>query len=152
MILLKSNELINHLESIIHQETQQHKNHFDLTVSSVHQFTEAGSLDFGGSEFQAAEKRLINPQKKNEGDDYGWWHLSKGTYQATMNETIEEFEDTIALVAPHQHTQKAGIISNFHILSSNEEGQAVTINFSVPETGCNIKENARFAVLYLLAS
>lgn len=152
MILLQSDELINHLGSIIHQDTQQHTNHFDLTVSKIHQFTEAGSLDFGGSEFQSAETRLIEPQKKSEEDDYGWWHLSKGMYQATMNEEIKEFEDTIALLAPHNHTQKAGVISNTHILSNEEEGDIVTVNFRVPKAGCNIKENARFAVLYLLAS
>jgi len=152
MILLQSDELNNHLDSIIHQETQQHDNHFDLTVDQIHQFTEGGSLDFGGSEFQPAEKRRLDPQKDNEDDDYGWWHLRKGTYQATMNETIKEFEDTIALLTPHPHAQQAGIVTNTNILSSAEEGESVTINFRVPEAGCNIKENARFAVLYLLAS
>lgn len=152
MILLQADELINHVGSIIHQETQQHENHIDLTVAKIHQFTEAGSLDFGGSEFQSAQKRVIDPQKKNKDDDYGWWHLRKGIYQATMNEKIEEFEDTIAFLAPHSHTQEAGIISNTNIFSGSEEGKSITMNFRVPETGCNIKENARFAVLYLLAS
>jgi hypothetical protein len=152
MILLQADEIINHIGSIIHQDTQQHDNHFDLTVAQIHQLTEAGSLDFGGSEYQPAQKRAVVPQKKNKEDDYGWWHLHKGTYQATMNEEIKEFEDTIALLAPHPHTQKAGIITNTNLLSSNDEGKPVTINFRVPEAGCNIKENARFAVLYLLAS
>lgn len=152
MILLQKDELADHIGSIVHQDTQQHKNHFDLTVAQIHQITEAGSLDFGGSEFQPAEKRIVDPQKKNESDDYGWWHLHKGTYQATMNEKIKQFEDTIALLAPHAHTQKAGIIANTNILSSDEEEEPLTMNFRVPEAGCNIKENARFAVLYLLAS
>jgi len=152
MILLKSNELTDHLRSIIHKDTQQHENHFDLTVSHVHKLTEAGSLDFGGSEFQAAHTKKIEPQKENEDDKYGWWHLPKGTYQATMNEKIKEFEDTIAMLAPHIHTQQAGIIANSIILSSEEEGDTITMNFRVPEAGCNIKENARFAVLYLLAN
>lgn len=152
MILLKSDELVNHIGSIIHQDTQQHDNRFDLTVAEIHQLTEAGSLDFGGSEFQPAERRILDPQKKNEDDDYGWWHLSKGIYQATMNEELKEFEDTIAFLSPHTHAQQAGIIANTSILSSDEEGESVIMNFRVPEAGCNIKENARFAVLYLLAS
>lgn len=152
MILLQADELVGHIGSIIHQETQQHDNHFDLTVGQVHQLTEAGSLDFGGSEFQAAKKRVIEPQKKDEEDDYGWWHLRRGTYQATMNEEIKEFEDTIAFLGPHSHTQQAGIITDSKLLSSQEEGERVTMNFRVPKHGCNIKENARFAVLYLLAS
>jgi len=152
MILLQSGEITDHLDSIIHQETQEHDNHFDLTVDQIHQFTEGGSLDFGGSEFKAAEKRTLQPQKENGDDDYGWWHLRKGTYQATMNETIKEVEDTIAFLTPHPHAQQAGIIANTNILSSNEEGKPVTMNFRVPEAGCNIKENARIAALYLLAS
>lgn len=151
MILLQSDEITNHLASIIHKDTQQHENHFDLTVSIIHELTEAGSLDFGGSEFQPANKRPVETQKKNPDDDYGWWHLSKGMYQATMNEQVKEFEDTIALVAPHSHAQQAGITGNTLILSSKEK-ESITVNFRVPKAGCNIKENARFAVLYLLAS
>ncbi len=149
MILLQSDELGNHLQSIIHRDTQQHQTHFDLTVAKVHRFSKAGSLDFGGSEFEPAGKELIDPQKK-EDDDYGWWHLSEGTYQATMNEQIKDVEDTIALLAPHHHAQEAGIIANTQILSSNA-GQPVTMNLQIPRAGCNIKENARIAVLYLLA-
>lgn len=151
MILLKEEELRNHLESIVHQDTQQHSNHFDLTISEINKFTEAASLDFGGSEFQPADTEVVNPQK-TKGEDYGWWHLSEGVYQATMNEKIKEFEDTIAVLTPHIHTQKAGIITNTALLSKEEEGQTVTMNFRVPAAGCNIKENARFASLYLLAS
>lgn len=152
MILLQADELANHVSSIIHQDTQQHDNHFDLTVAKIQQLTEAGSLDFGGSEFQPAQKRIIDPRKKDQDDDYGWWHLRKGTYQAIMNEELKEFEDTIALLGPHSHAHQAGIITDTKILSGNEVGESISMNFQVPEAGCNIKENARFAVLYLLAS
>lgn len=151
MILLQPNELSDHIRSIIHQDTQQHSNHFDLSVAEIHELSEAGSLDFGGNEFKSAGRRPVILQK-NQDDDYGWWQLSRGTYQATMNEKIEEFEDTIALLGPHSHARKAGIIANTCILSSEDEGEAITINFGVPEAGCNIKENARFAVVYLLAN
>jgi hypothetical protein len=151
MFFLKSSELRNHVNSIIHEETQQHNTHFDLTVNSIHKYTKAGSLDFGGSEFKAAEKELITPQK-NQGDDYGWWNLPQGHYQATMNETIQEAEDTVALVGLHAHARAAGIISNASMLATEERGTPITLNFTTPGPGCNIKENARFAVLYLLAS
>ena len=152
MILLQSDEITNHLNSIIHSDTQQHENHFDLTVARIHRFTKAASLDFGGSEFEPAERQIVEARKKNPDDDYGWWELTDGLYQATMNEEIKAFKDTIALLGPHPHAQKAGIVSNTHILSSEQEGDSVTMNFRVPEAGCNIKENARMAVLYLLAS
>jgi len=152
MTLLKSDKLTEHLQSIIHKETQQHENHFDLTVDHIHKITEAGSLDFGGGEFQPADFHKVEPQKDNEGDKYGWWHLSGGTYRATMNEELRNFQDTTALLAAHTHAQKAGIITNSMILSGKKEINSITMNFTVPEAGCNIKENARFAVLYLLAN
>jgi hypothetical protein len=150
MFFLKSDELQNHIHSIIHKDTQQHETHFDLTVNKIHKFTKAGSLDFGGSEFKAAEKELVDPHK-NQGDDYGWWNLSQGYYQATMNETVKEAADTMAFIGLHQHARKAGIIGNASMLSDQKTGDPITLNFFAPDPGCNIKENARLAVLYLLA-
>ena len=151
MFFLKSNELYNHIDDIIHQKTQQHTTHFDLTVDRIYTFTKAGTLDFGGSEFNKAEKRLVKP-KKNQGDDYGWWNLPEGHYQAKMNEQIKEVEDTVLLLSLHEHAKKAGIIGNTTFFSSDDARKEITINFTAPGPGCNIKENARFAVLYLLAS
>ena len=151
MQLVRSDSLTDHLTSIVHQDTQEHDEHFDLTVAEVHQFTEAGSLDFGGSEFQPAEKRSIDTKKKNEDDDYGWWHLRKGTYQVTMNEQLTNMEGGIALVAPHEHVQESGILANTNIISTEQEDTPITMTIQVPEAGCNIKENARFAALYILA-
>ncbi len=151
MFFLKSDEFQKHIQSIIHKETQQHETHLDLTVDSIHKFANAGSLDFGGSEFEAAEKELINPQK-NQGDDYGWWNLPKGHYQATMNETVKEVDDTIAFISLHSHARKAGVIANSSMFSNQQKGNPISLNFFAPDPGCNIKENARFAVLYLLAT
>lgn len=151
MFFIKSDELRNHIESIIHQETQQHSTHFDLTVDKIYSFTKAAALDFGGSEFKKTETSVIKP-KKEQGDDYGWWNLPGGHYQAKMNEQISKVEDTVALLGLHDHALSAGIIANATYISLDETKSEITINFTTPDTGCNIKENARFAVLYLLAS
>lgn len=150
MTFMKSNDFLNYIESIVHQDTQEHKTHFDFTVSEIHKIAEAGSLDFGGSEFKEAETEIIEPQK-NEDDDYGWWHLPKGTYQATMNERIREGQNLVAMLSPHPHTQQAGILANTTLLTTDGAGNPLTINFQVPEAGCNIKENARFAVIYFIS-
>ena len=152
MQLIRSNSLADHLTSIIHQDTQEHDEHFDLTVAEVYQFTESGSLDFGGSEFQPAEKRELEAKKKNDDDEYGWWHLRKGTYQVTMNEQLTNLEDGMALVAPHEHVQQSGVLANTNILSDEKEELPITMTIQVPEAGCNIKENARFAVVYILGT
>jgi len=41
-------------------------------------------------------------------------------------------------------------MTNTQILSINK-AQPLTMNLQIPKAGCNIKENARIAVLYLLA-
>ena len=144
-----SDNILDYLQEVVHLDTQQHDNHIDLTVSEIYELTEAGSLDFGGSEFQPAEQRLIDPQKKNQDDDYGWWHLRAGQYQAKLNEYLTDLNGAVALLTLHKHAREAGILGNTSILSGNAD-ETLTINFEVPKAGCNIKENARIATLYLL--
>jgi len=64
MKLLSIDELIHHAQSVIHEDTQRHSHHLDLTVSSVYKFTKPGELDFGGSEFKVADTEIIEPVKK----------------------------------------------------------------------------------------
>lgn len=149
MHLLQSDDQLEHISSYIHQDTQQHNTHFDLTISEVYDFTAAGSLDFGGSEFKEAGREPIHPQT-SAGDDYGWWNLSAGTYCAVLNETVRLDDSDMALLALHPHAQKAGLTANAKTLST-ENNSAIELAFSVPQVGCNIKENARFAALCFLA-
>lgn len=151
MFFLKSDELHSHIDNIIHRETQQHHTHFDLTVDKIYNYTKPGALDFGGSEFKPASKELIKPEKHEE-DNYGWWNLSKGHYHAVMNEQLTEVKDTTAFIGLHSHAREVGLIANTNVISSKNNMEPLAINFVVPHPGCNIKENARFAVLYLLAS
>ncbi len=152
MAILQANTLVQHLKSLIHQPTQQHHNHIDLTVESIHNVNQAGSLDFGGSEFKAAQTIAIEPQKKNPSDDYGWWHLRKGTYKAVMNEGLKDIDDKLAIISPHNHFVEAGIIAHSLFISGGDthELENLELNFQVPEAGCNIKENARIATLYII--
>lgn len=152
MSLLRSDEVLKYLSNVIHKDTQQHEYHIDLTVSEIQLLTGPGSLDFGGSEFKAAQSVAINPEKKDPEDKYGWWQLKKGTYRAFFNESIsmDEDQDLTAIVSPHFHAQEAGLISNTYLMASGEAMGTLSMNFSVPETGCNIKENARIAALFLV--
>lgn len=151
MKLIQKNKQSQYLKNIIHQDTQEHVHFFDLTVSKVYRFTEPASLDFGGSEFTPAGRDELIPDKKHEEDEYGWWHLSEGLYQAHMNESLTNLEDITCSLTPHKHTQKAGIVLNSGFLPDINAGDALLINFHVPEAGCSIKENARFASLQLYA-
>lgn len=151
MFLLQSDELLEHASDIIHKETQQHKLNLDLTVSEIFRFTGPGALDFGGGEFEAAKYERLEPTKKNPDDDYGWWNLNTGSYKARFNEHLENLDDTLIAIASHPHVRQAGIIADTCLMTPQDDLQTLEMNFQVPHTGCNIKENARFAVLYILA-
>jgi len=153
MKLHTSNEILSVLGNIIHADTQKHGRRIDLTLSEVHELTGPGSLDFGGSEFREAPAEVIRPQKKQPDDDYGWWTLDGGTYIATCNESIELDENSMAVVAPHPHSLSAGLKVNTAVLDSDaaSHSKSITLLIEVPEIGCNIKENARFATLFLIS-
>src|SRR5699024_9266603 len=152
MTLLKKDQLANNIASLIHRDTQQQNSRMDLTADEIHRFTQPGSLDFGGSEFEPADRQLISPKKKDKDDDYGWWNLPGGNYQITMNEKVSSNDSTnmLGILVPHEHARQAGIIAESRILLIEEEQQLLTLNICVLEAGCNIKENARVAALYII--
>ncbi|MDX1636755.1 MAG: hypothetical protein R3281_02215 [Balneolaceae bacterium] len=151
MFLIQSEELLEHVDQIIHRDTQLHTFCIDLTVSEIHRYTAGGALDFGGSEYVPASTEPIQPQKRQADDDYGWWNLTEGAYRAYFNEKLQNVADTLSIISPHDHASKAGIImSGDHITSDEPHGQ-VAVDIRVPSVGVQIKENARLATLHILA-
>ena len=149
MKLLTSKYLSNHITNIIHAETQQHEQCIDLTVDSIKKLTRPGSLDFGGSEFEPAGMEAIQPKKRNEDDDYGWWELESGSYRVLCNEKLSMSDGMLLLIVPHKHAQKAGIIINTQTVQSSG---TISLTVQVPEAGVNIKENARVATAFIFAT
>lgn len=150
MSFLSSDKLLKRVSNIIHVDTQQHQSHIDLTVAEVHKINGAGSLDFGGSEFKPATTEKISPEKHKPNADYGWWKLKQGPYKIIFNEQLELDENATALISPHLHAREAGLISDSFLIHSEENLNKISINITVSEAGCNIKENARIATLRIL--
>jgi deoxycytidine triphosphate deaminase len=150
MKLLPSDKILELTDNIIHEDTQLHEQHIDLTVAEIHRLTGAGSMDFGGSEFTPAKSELIDPKKINPNDSYGWWDLKIDTYKAVFNESVEVPENIIAVMTPHIHAEKSGIIINTLYLSAEDDLEDPSMYFHVPVAGCKIKENARIATLRYL--
>jgi len=155
MFLLNTDQILKRTKNIIHKDTQTQKHCLDLTAGKIFQFIHKGSLDFGGSEFKSAGQDIIHPVKRSAEDDYGWWNLKEGTYRVLFNEHLHIPEDnlvTLAAVSLHPHAQKAGLISTTKLVTSEskKEPDQLSLVFRVPETGCNIKENARIGTLLLL--
>lgn len=150
MFLHNSESLKNRVADLIHSDTQLQKQSVDLSISEIHRYTQAASLDFGGSEFKAANTEHINPLKQSNEDNYGWWTLDEGSYKAVFNESLKNSDGSLVIISPHSHANAAGLIVNTQLFSGISRMEALTLNFRVPEAGCNIKENARFAVLHII--
>ncbi len=76
------------IEDTVHDETQSVEEGFDLTASEVYVVEEAGRVDFGGGELEDSELAPVGTEKRNEGDDYGWWNLDAGRYVVEHNESL----------------------------------------------------------------
>lgn len=153
MELLDSTNVSELIHDLVHQDTQQHRTHIDLTAQSIHRLSGAGQLDFGGSEFSPALTEPVSPGKKNPDDDYGWWQLSMGTYMVSFNETIGVTQEQLGLIVPHNHLHQTGIVAGPHLISSDLMAQSeLRYPIQVPENGVHIKENARVASLLVLTT
>ncbi|NBC25442.1 MAG: hypothetical protein GVY08_01140 [Bacteroidetes bacterium] len=151
MTLKKSDEWIDSVKNIVHQDTQQQEFCLDLTVSEIRNFTGPGSLDFGGSEFAPASTELIEPKKKNPEDTYGWWKLLGGIYRAVCNESFKSLGDHAVFIVPHQHALDAGLMVHAALAERNVSSDPIELLIHAPGAGCNIKENARIASAYRMS-
>lgn len=151
MALSPANELIESVKNIIHQDTQLQEYRLDLTVSEIHEYDTSGSLDFGGSEFEPASTKKLDPVKKDSDDSYGWWNLAGGTYLAICNEIIDPEYDSSVIITPHPHAIEAGLMINAIVAGNDQSNSALRIPIQVPGVGCKIKENARFASAYIIS-
>lgn len=150
MEILDSGNWSSLIDGLIHKETQLNGERIDLTVSEVYRLTGIGSLDFGGSEFTPVGTEIIEPEKENPADDYGWWDLKIDTYKAILNESIKISEGHIALIQPHIHAEQAGLGCNTRFLLPGDPHDPFEFHFHVPVAGCRIKQNARIASLLMI--
>ena len=141
-------QVAERLEGLLHEDTQGFSLGMDLTVAEVQRLTGGGRLDFGGSEFEAAQAETLTPEKADPEDDYGWWHLSAGSYLVCYNERINLKEGELALISPHTRLLQAGAS---HGAFSTVGETALGVLLTVAETGCSLKENARISRLVVFA-
>lgn len=151
MALAPSKDLIDNINNLIHQETQLQEHCLDFTISEIHEFSNAGSLDFGGDEFEPASTTKLDTVKKDSDDSYGWWNLAGGTYLAISNESFNPMENQVVFILPHLHAREAGLMINTVIAEGDESGSGIRIPIHVPGVGCKIKENARFATAVMVS-
>lgn len=147
MKVLTGEQVSERLDNIVHFDTQGHAFEVDLTAAEVYRLTGAGSLDFGGSEFEEAPRERLEPKLADPDDKYGWWELDAGAYVVRYNENVDPGETGIAYVQPHERILMAGAHHPaFHFRGRREHMETL---FLVGSNGCKLKENCRVSKLLI---
>jgi dUTP pyrophosphatase len=131
------------IEDYPHLETQLTPNGFDLTAAEIHRFKGSGKLDFSNSEREIPETEKIEPEKKDEEDDYGWWKLEPGAYKIRTNEIVDLPEDVIAFAYPRSSLLRMGCTIENGVWDAGFRGRSEFLLIVENEDGVEIKENAR---------
>ena len=147
MQLMSGNEIKKHVSNMIHEESQVEENYVDLTVKHIYHLTGKGAVDFGGSEHIIRPQKELPPQKKEAEDEYGWWHLTGGTYLIQFNESLE-LGGLVGTISPHSRLLNSGAYHAPRIVTGNMS--VVEIHMTLGPQGIDIKENARVSSLYIL--
>lgn len=138
----------DHVEGLLHLDTQEAAVGLDLTVSEVLRVTGPGSLDFGGSEEEAAEVEAVEPELRDPEDDYGWWELDPGSYLVRYNEALNLGEDRLAHVLPLERTLRAGVFHPAFLVDGSRDPLETLL--SVGAAGGHLKENCRISRLLVV--
>jgi dUTP pyrophosphatase len=135
------------IENSIDTETQLTPNGFDLTAGKLYEFATAGALDFSNKERVIPECNEINPQKKNAGDQHGWWTLAKGAYKIRTNEIVNLPNDLIAFCYTRTSLLRIGAFTQHGIWDAGFSGKGEFMLIVENPSGIILKENARVAQL-----
>jgi hypothetical protein len=134
-------EIVDGAEGLISAKKQLGAFSLDLTVRTISCVESGGSLDFGGSEYQPATVKLLEPVKKGPDEPYGWWNLEDGSYLLSFNERIEPPTNSAIMLFPHERLLAAGSFAATAVVEILDHQVAVLLR--VGPQGLAIKENAR---------
>lgn len=136
------------VDGLLHLDTQKAPVGLDLTVGQIFRVTGPGSLDFGGSEMEAAEREALEPRLRNEDDDYGWWELAEGSYVVRYNEALEPSDGQLAQILPLVRLLLAGATHPAFVIDGPRRPLETLL--VVGDAGCRLKENCRVSRLILI--
>jgi len=145
MQLLPGKEAAQRVKNLISAKHQLHAYHVDLTAREIFAVKPTGEVDFGGSEYIAAERQTLPTHQKHSQDRYQWWELPHGAYLVEFNESVELAENEIALLEPHERLLRAGATHPANFLRGHIS--PIHTLLSVTSARLKIKQNARIAIL-----
>ncbi len=140
---ISKEELLQIWHNLIYAPKQLSNFILDLTINSIRTFVGQGQLDFGGSEYQSAALKIIDPKLEDD-PKYGFWTLKQGDYLVSYNEIIINSDYTV-LVFPHPRLLNAGTTHPSFLWQPTEEENKITTILQVGNMGIKLKENARIS-------
>lgn len=146
--ILDPDDARSRVHGLLHLDTQRAAVGLDLTVGAVFRVTGPGSLDFGGSELEPAEREELEPQLREEGDDYGWWELKVGTYVVRYNESLDLDDGRLGHVLPLERLLLAGASHPAFVVDGPRAPLETLL--TVGDVGCRLKENCRVSRLLVM--
>lgn len=138
------------IKNFVDLETQLTPQGFDLTVQEIHSYEGKGRLDFSNSEREIPGSEKLRPEKGDESDEYGWWHLEKGVYKVKMNEKVDIPEDLTGLAFPRSSLLRMGCTIDNAVWDSGYTGTGSFMLHVENPDGVSIKENARLNQIVFL--
>lgn len=144
--VLSGEETAEHVENMTYKDKQVQEKGLDLTIKDVSVPSGPGSVDFGGSEFEAQEKEPI-PMKIPAGEKHGWWNLAPGQYIITYNEKFRVPEGRVGIIQPLDRILNNNTSHPSIMITDGREPLAMVLSVGAP--GIEIKQNARISRLYL---
>lgn len=145
MQLVSGKEAVQRVRTLINPQQQVHAYAVELTAKQLYNLNPTGEVDFGGSEYVAAERHPVATHQKHSQDKYQWWSLVHGAYQLEFNESLELADDEIALLEPHERLLRAG--AEHPALFLRGKLNPLTTLLSVTCARVQIKQNARISTL-----
>ncbi len=141
-------EAADRIKNFIHKDTQTGEDRVYLTVKQIYSLDKKGSLDFGGSELDLAERKPLLPKKKLSEDKYGWWNLNQSTYLVEFNEQIELREKEIAILESREELLQNGCFHPLRFITPEQKLSFIPLN--VGYQGIDIKQNACISTLRIV--
>jgi len=131
------------VQNYVDLDTQLQPSGFDLTAGEIHRYEAKGSLDFSNSERNVPDTEKIEPEKREDGDEYGWWRLEPGVYKVVMNEKVDIPDDVVGFAYPRSSLLRMGCSIDNAVWDPGFTGTGSFMITVGNEEGVEIKEKAR---------
>ena len=125
-------------------ETQLQPAGFDLSLAEVHEYLDAGSVDFSNAERRLPRTRPLQP------DGEGWYRLPRGCYLIVYNEAVRIPLDLVAIARSRSTILRCGASIGTAVWDPGYEGRSSSLLVVHNPRGIRLRRNARVTQLLFL--